>query len=106
MPDRTINFGDGATEASYQAQDTDAANGGGTFRLRDLANSVDFLAWDPTTQTLTTAGSEVATVAGLNDTIDLIQVADIDSLPDATTVTEPTIAYIDAEDDYVGVFQS
>ena len=131
MPDRTINWGDDATEASYQTQDTDAVNGGGTFVVvRDLGTDTIRLAWDPTggsggTGALITGGplamggdaienagnidiggTDVATVADLNDTIDLIQVADADSLPDPANVTQPTIAYLDAEDDYAGVFQA
>jgi len=38
--------------------------------------------------------------------IDLIVVADADGLPDAESVTKPTIAYVEAEDDYAGVFQA
>jgi hypothetical protein len=113
MPDRTLNFGDGETEATYQIQDTDAANGGGDFVLvGDLANSVERLLWDPVAEEFVVAnpvridGDLAATLPDLNDTIDLIQVADADALPDPANVTQPTIAYLDAEDDYVGVFQA
>jgi hypothetical protein len=113
MPDRTLNFGDGETEATYQIQDTDAANGGGDFVLvGDLANSTDRLLWDPVAGEFVFAdpvrinGNLAATLPDLNDTIDLIQVADADALPDPANVTQPTIAYLDAEDDYVGVFQA
>jgi len=37
--------------------------------------------------------------------IDLIEVVDIDGLPDAENLTSPTIAYIQSEDDYMGAFQ-
>ena len=38
--------------------------------------------------------------------IDLISVADIDALPDPENLTKPTIAYVESEDDYAGVFQA
>jgi len=38
--------------------------------------------------------------------IDLIEVVDIDGLPDPENVTSATIAYVENKDDYVGVFQS
>ena len=38
--------------------------------------------------------------------IDLISVDDIDALPEPGTVTKPTIAYVESEDDYAGVFQA
>ena len=37
--------------------------------------------------------------------IDLIEVATLDELPDPENVEDPTIAYVDEEDDYLGVFQ-
>ena len=37
--------------------------------------------------------------------IDLINVEDVDSLPEPEDLTNPTIAYIQSEDDYMGVFQ-
>jgi len=37
--------------------------------------------------------------------IDLINVEDTDSLPDAENLTKPTIAYVQSEDDYTGAFQ-
>ena len=38
--------------------------------------------------------------------IDLISVEDIDGLPDPENLTKPTIAYVESEDDYAGVFQA
>jgi len=38
--------------------------------------------------------------------IELLSVADADGLPDPETVDKPTIAYVESEDDYAGVFQS
>ena len=38
--------------------------------------------------------------------IDLISVDDADALPDPETVDKPTIAYVESEDDYAGVFQA
>ena len=38
--------------------------------------------------------------------IDLISVDDIDGLPEPENVTKPTIAYVESEDDYAGVFQA
>ena len=37
--------------------------------------------------------------------IDLIEVDELDQLPDPEDVEDPTIAYVDEEDDYLGVFQ-
>jgi len=38
--------------------------------------------------------------------IELLSVADIDGLPDPETLDKPTIAYVESEDDYAGVFQA
>ena len=38
--------------------------------------------------------------------IELLSVADADGLPDPETVEKPTIAYVESEDDYAGVFQA
>jgi len=37
--------------------------------------------------------------------IDLIEVETLDELPDPEDVEDPTVAYVDEEDDYLGVFQ-
>lgn len=51
------------------------------------------------------AGTATVDAQATEGDIDLLQVADVDSLPDPENVTSPTIAYIDGEDDYAGVFQ-
>ena len=38
--------------------------------------------------------------------IDLISVDDADGLPDPENLTTPTIAYVESQDDYAGVFQA
>jgi len=48
MPDRTINFGESETEATYQMQDTDAVDGGGDFVLaKDTNNNRVLLKYNP-----------------------------------------------------------
>jgi len=48
MPDRTINFGESETEATYQIQDTDAVDGGGDFVLaKDTNNNRVLLKYNP-----------------------------------------------------------
>jgi len=45
-------------------------------------------------------------VSGDTDTeIDLIDVVNVNNLPDAENLTKPTIVYIQSEDDYIGAFQ-
>jgi hypothetical protein len=57
MPDRTINFGESETEATYQIQDTDGAAGGGNFVLaKDTNANTVLLQYDPTTDTWEYAG--------------------------------------------------
>ena len=38
--------------------------------------------------------------------IDLLDLETVDDLPDLSTLSKPTIAYINSEDDYVGAFQA
>lgn len=57
--------------------------------------------WDETNTQWT-----VILEAGTDQAIDLIDVETSDDLPDKSTLSKPTIAYIDGEDDYVGIFQS
>ena len=49
MSDRTINFGESETEATYQIQDTDGAAGGGNFVIaKDTNASTVLLQYNPT----------------------------------------------------------
>jgi len=43
---------------------------------------------------------------GTDQAIDLIDLESDADLPDPSTLTKPTIAYIDSEDGYVGIFQA
>jgi hypothetical protein len=57
MPDRTINFGESETEATYQIQDTDAVNGGGNFVVaKDTNANTVLLEYDPAIDTWEYAG--------------------------------------------------
>jgi hypothetical protein len=47
MPDRTINWGDSATEATYQTGDDDPAGGGNFVVARDTDGGVTLLEYDP-----------------------------------------------------------
>jgi len=38
--------------------------------------------------------------------IDLLDLETANDLPDLSTLSKPTIAYINSEDDYVGAFQA
>ena len=63
----------------------------------------------PSTDPSTIAGQpdiDVPDDSGDVDTeIDLIEVQSTDELPDAENLDDPTIAYVNDDDDYVGVFQ-
>ena len=50
-------------------------------------------------------GSDEIGGGGAETDIDLIEAPTLDDLPDPEDVEDPTIAYVDAEDDYLGVFQ-
>ena len=53
MPDRTINFGESESEATYQIQDTDGANGGGNFVIaKDTNAGRVLLEYNPTTDSI------------------------------------------------------
>jgi len=57
MPDRTINFGESETEATYQIQDTDGAAGGGNFVVaKDTNANTVLLEYDPASDTWEYAG--------------------------------------------------
>src|SRR6056297_2726204 len=57
MPDRTINFGESETEATYQIQDTDGAAGGGNFVIaKDTNANTVLLEYAPGTDTWEYAG--------------------------------------------------
>ena len=47
MPDRTINWGDSETEATYQTGDDDPAGGGNFVVARDTDGGTTLLEWDP-----------------------------------------------------------
>jgi len=50
MSDRTINFGESETEATYQIQDTDGAAGGGNFVIaKDTNANTVLLQYNPST---------------------------------------------------------
>ena len=57
MPDRTINFGESESEATYQIQDTDGAAGGGNFVVaKDTNANTVLLEYDPASDTWEYAG--------------------------------------------------
>jgi len=57
MPDRTINFGESETEATYQIQDTDGAAGGGNFVVaKDTNANTVLLEYQPASDTWEYAG--------------------------------------------------
>jgi len=57
MPDRTINFGESETEATYQIQDTDGAAGGGNFVVaKDTNANTVLLEYQPGSDTWQYAG--------------------------------------------------
>jgi len=57
MPDRTINFGESETEATYQIQDTDGAAGGGNFVVaKDTNANTVLLEYQPGSDTWEYAG--------------------------------------------------
>ena len=139
MPDRTINFGDDATEAVYQLGDADTAGGGDFLIVRNTDTSTNIFYYDATadeivsSKTIRINGNVAATeatnveafaTAGASGTvpvsqgdgtlamqnisteIDLKEYQSIFDAPDPANVTKPQIAYLQDEDDYVGVFQS
>jgi len=62
MPDRTINWGADATEATYRTQDTDAVDGGGNFRVvEDMVAGTVLLEYD------TANGWQVRAAVDLNN---------------------------------------
>ena len=61
MSDRTINFGESETEATYQIQDTDGAAGGGNFVIaKDTNANTVLLQYNPASG-LGTAVADVVT---------------------------------------------
>jgi len=56
MADRTINFGESETEATYQIQDTDSTGGGNFVLARDTNANTVLLQYDPATDTWEYAG--------------------------------------------------
>ena len=55
MPDRTINWGDSETEASYRTQDDDPAGGGNFVVVEDLDGGLIPLQYNPTSGKVETA---------------------------------------------------
>ena len=56
MSDRTINFGESETEATYQIQDTDSSGGGNFVVAKDTNANTVLLEYDPATDTWEYAG--------------------------------------------------
>ena len=56
MSDRTINFGESETEATYQIQDTDSTGGGNFVVAKDTNANTVLLQYDPATDTWQYAG--------------------------------------------------
>lgn len=56
MSDRTINFGESETEATYQIQDTDSTGGGNFVVAKDTNANTVLLQYDPDTDTWEYAG--------------------------------------------------
>ena len=56
MSDRTINFGESETEATYQIQDTDSTGGGNFVVAKDTNANTVLLQYDPATDTWEYAG--------------------------------------------------
>jgi len=56
MADRTINFGESETEATYQIQDTDSTGGGNFVLARDTNANTVLLQYDPAADTWEYAG--------------------------------------------------
>jgi len=56
MADRTINFGESETEATYQIQDTDTTGGGNFVLAKDTNANTVLLEYDPATDTWEYAG--------------------------------------------------
>ena len=56
MSDRTINFGESETEATYQIQDTDSTGGGNFVVAKDTNANTVLLQYDPDTDTWGYAG--------------------------------------------------
>jgi len=92
MPDRTINFGENESEATYQIQDTDGAAGGGNFVIaKDTNANTVLLQYNPSTDAWEYAG-DVDMGGG-----DIMNANAIESTTvDSDAVGTPTI--IDTED--------
>jgi len=69
MSDRTINFGESETEATYQIQDTDGAAGGGNFVIaKDTNANTALLQYNPSTDAFEYAAD--VDLSGSNLTVD------------------------------------
>ena len=69
MSDRTINFGESETEATYQIQDTDGADGGGNFVIaKDTNANTVLLQYNPTSDAFEYAAD--VDLSGSNLTVD------------------------------------
>ena len=70
-------------------------------------NMADFVGADSGTVPVSQGDGTLAMETVDTETeIDLISVADADGLPDPENLTKPTIAYVESQDDYAGVFQA
>jgi len=81
MSDRTINFGESETEATYQIQDTDGAAGGGNFVIaKDTNANTVLLQYNPSTDAFEYAAdvdlSANAVTAGTLETATVIDTDD------------------------------
>ena len=83
MSDRTINFGESETEATYQIQDTDSTGGGNFVVAKDTNANTVLLQYDPATDTWEYAGDvdmnggNVSAVGSL--TADSVNTEDVES---------------------------
>jgi len=120
----TAPLSDGAGNLTMQdvAQPSDNVEG---FATAGASGTVPVSQGDGTLamESISTSGNveDLSTTAGLNEgfvgdgsgnvvlqsmEIELLEVATEGDLPDPTTVTQPTISYIESEDDYVATFDS
>ena len=101
MSDRTINFGESETEATYQIQDTDSTGGGNFVVAKDTNANTVLLQYDPATDTWEYAGDvdmNGGNVSGVGTlTAESVNTEDVDA--ESVNTEEGNVQNVDDEDE-------
>jgi ribulose bisphosphate carboxylase small subunit len=98
----SVNYNDANDTLTLSSTDTDTQLS--NEDVEDIVASL-ITGGDGTSVTYDDANDTLTISSSSNTAIDLLDVESPDDLPDPSAVSQPTIAYVDSEDDYVGVFK-